>query len=195
MDAAEHTLARAEQLHGKELSYNNILDTDAAWGAVAEFHDPACVIVKHTNPCGTAIAGDVLAAYKRAHDCDPSSAYGGVVALNRPVTLELVAEINARGQFVEVMIAPEYELEALELLMQKKNVRLLKTGAIRRPQDYGMEFRSVEVGCSYRRTTRSPRSARSSRFRPSASPRKTSGSSCSLRGRRARRSSPTASCW
>jgi phosphoribosylaminoimidazolecarboxamide formyltransferase/IMP cyclohydrolase len=146
MDAAEHTLARAEQLHGKELSYNNILDTDAAWSAVAEFKDPACVIVKHTNPCGTAIAGDALAAYKRAHDCDPISAFGGVMAFNRPVTLELVSEINARGQFVEVIIAPEYEVEAVELLMQKKNIRLLKTGAIRRPQDYGMEFRSVEGG-------------------------------------------------
>jgi len=146
MDAAEHTLARAEQLNGKELSYNNILDTDAAWSAVGEFQDPACVIVKHTNPCGTAIAGDVFEAYKAAHDSDPISAYGGVMAFNKPVSLEVVAEINARGQFVEVIIAPEYDEAALELLKQKKNIRVLRTGGIRRPQDRGLELRKVEGG-------------------------------------------------
>ncbi|MDZ4654962.1 MAG: bifunctional phosphoribosylaminoimidazolecarboxamide formyltransferase/IMP cyclohydrolase [Coriobacteriia bacterium] len=146
MDAARNTLARAEQLHGKELSYNNILDTDAAWSAVAEFQDPACVIVKHTNPCGTAIAGDVFEAYKAAHDSDPISAYGGVMAFNKPVPLEVVAEISARDQFVEVIIAPDYDVAALELLKQKKNIRILRTGGIRRPQDRGLELRKVEGG-------------------------------------------------
>lgn len=146
IDAAEHTLARAEKLHGKELSYNNILDTDAAWGAVAEFQDPACVIVKHMNPAGTAIGADALEAYKKAHDSDPVSAYGGVIAFNRPVPLEVVAEINERHQFVEVMIAPDFEPDALALLEQKKNIRLLRTGGIRRPQDRGLELRKVEGG-------------------------------------------------
>ena len=86
VDAKENTLARAEQLQGKELSYNNILDTDACWSAVREFADePACVIVKHTNPCGTAIAGDITEAYRRAWASDPISAYGGVMAFNRTV--------------------------------------------------------------------------------------------------------------
>lgn len=146
INAPEHTLARAEKLHGKELSYNNILDTDAAWGAVAEFQDPACVIVKHMNPAGTAIGADVLEAYKLAHDSDPISAYGGVIAFNRPVPVEVVAQINERHQFVEVMIAPEFEPGALELLTQKKNIRLLRTGGIRRPQDRGLELRKVEGG-------------------------------------------------
>jgi len=146
IDAPEHTLARAEQLHGKELSYNNFLDTDAAWGAVAEFQDPACVIVKHMNPAGTAIGADVLEAYKRAHDSDPISAYGGVIALNRAVPLEVVTEINERHQFVEVIIAPEFEPAALELLEKKKNIRLLRTGGVRRPQDRGLEVRRVEGG-------------------------------------------------
>jgi phosphoribosylaminoimidazolecarboxamide formyltransferase/IMP cyclohydrolase len=143
-DAPEHTLARAEQLHGKELSYNNILDTDAAWAAVAEFEVPACVIVKHTNPCGTAIADDVVDAYVRAWDSDPISAYGGVMAFNEPVPLGVVEAINERKQFVEVMIAPAFDADALALLQEKKNIRLLATGGVR--HDRGLELRSVEGG-------------------------------------------------
>jgi len=145
-DAPQHSLATAEQLHGKELSYNNILDTDACWGAVAEFLDPACVIVKHTNPCGTAIGADILVAYEKAHASDPVSAYGGVMAFNRDVTKAVVEAINERGQFVEVMIAPDFDPDALELLQQKQNIRLLRTGGIRRPAERGTEMRSVEGG-------------------------------------------------
>lgn len=144
-DAREHTLARAEQLHGKELSYNNILDTDACWTAVREFDEPACVIVKHTNPCGTAIAEDVVAAYDKAHASDPISAYGGVMAFNRPVPLGVAEHINSNGQFVEVMIAPDYDVDALELLTQKKNIRLLRTGGVR-PVGGRYESRAVEGG-------------------------------------------------
>jgi phosphoribosylaminoimidazolecarboxamide formyltransferase/IMP cyclohydrolase len=139
------TLARSEQLHGKELSYNNILDTDACWTAVREFDEPACVIVKHMNPCGTAIGADVVEAYDKAHASDPISAYGGVMAFNRAVPLAVAEHINANSQFVEVMIAPEFDADALELLSQKKNIRLLRTGGIR-PVEGHYESRAVEGG-------------------------------------------------
>ncbi|HEX9094340.1 MAG TPA: bifunctional phosphoribosylaminoimidazolecarboxamide formyltransferase/IMP cyclohydrolase [Coriobacteriia bacterium] len=141
----DHTLARAEQLHGKELSYNNILDTDAAWAAVREFEEPACVIVKHTNPCGTAIGADAVEAYDKAHAADPVSAYGGVMAFNRPVPLGVVEHINENGQFVEVIIAPEYEADAAALLEKKKNIRLLRTGGLP-PAGRRRESRAVQGG-------------------------------------------------
>jgi len=144
-DSKPMTLARSEQLHGKELSYNNILDTDACWTAVREFAEPACVIVKHMNPCGTAIGDDVVAAYDKAHASDPISAYGGVMAFNRPVPVGVAEHINANGQFVEVMIAPEFEPEALALLQEKKNIRLLRTGGVR-PVEGHYESRAVEGG-------------------------------------------------
>ena len=144
-DGKEHTLARATQLQGKELSYNNILDTDACWTAVREFEEPACVIVKHTNPCGVAIAGDLVTAYLRAHESDPVSAYGGVMAFNRPVTADVIRAIFENKQFVEVMIAPEYEPEALELLDEKRKLRVLATGGIR-PVGGHYESRAVEGG-------------------------------------------------
>ena len=146
VDAKENTLARAEQLQGKELSYNNILDTDASWTAVREFTDePAVVIVKHTNPCGTAIGDDIVAAYQRAHDADTISAFGGVMAFNRPVPAALIEAVYANGQFVEVMIAPEFEPAALELLAQKPNIRVLRTGGLR-PVGGHYESRAVEGG-------------------------------------------------
>jgi phosphoribosylaminoimidazolecarboxamide formyltransferase/IMP cyclohydrolase len=144
-DAPEHTLARAEQLHGKELSYNNILDTEAAWTAVREFDDPACVIVKHMNPCGTAIDADLVGAYDRAYASDPVSAYGGVMAFNRPVPTGVAEHIAANQQFVEVMIAPEFEPDALAMLEEKKNIRLLRTGGLR-PVGGRYEGRGVEGG-------------------------------------------------
>jgi len=146
MDAKEHTLARAEQIQGKELSYNNILDTDAAWSGVREFTEgPACVIVKHTNPCGTAIADDIVTAYQRAHAADPVSAYGGVMAFNQTVPAALIQAIYDNGQFVEVMIAPGYDTDALELLAQKENLRVLATGGMR-PLGGHYESRAVEGG-------------------------------------------------
>ncbi len=146
VDAKDHTLARATQLQGKELSYNNILDTDAAWTAVREFDEPACVIVKHTNPCGVSVAGDLTTAYLNAHDADPVSAFGGVMAFNRAVPATLVQGIFDNGQFVEVMIAPEFEPAALEMLATKPNVRVLRTGGMRPAGAPHYESRAVEGG-------------------------------------------------
>ena len=116
-------LAAAEQLHGKELSYNNILDTDAAWKLVLDLEGPATAIIKHSNPCGVAEAGTLHDAYLAALECDPRSAYGGIVALSRPCDAETANAISE--VFTEVVIAPGYEDEALKILMKKKNVRIL----------------------------------------------------------------------
>lgn len=144
-DSKEHTLARATQIQGKELSYNNILDTDACWTAVREFEQPCCVIVKHMNPCGVAIGEDLTDAYRRAHECDPISAYGGVMAFNQRVSGDVVRAIYENKQFVEVMIAPDYDEEALMLLDDKRNLRVLRTGGVR-PVAGHYESRAVEGG-------------------------------------------------
>ena len=144
-NAPQHSLARAQQLQGKPLSYNNLLDTDAAWSAVREFDEPAVVILKHQNPCGSAIADDVTEAYDRAFACDPVSAFGGIIAVNREVPLSLVehfADVNK--QFVEVMIAPSYTAEALERLSKRANMRVLATGGVQR--SIGHEMRTVDGG-------------------------------------------------
>lgn len=117
------SLAGYTQLQGKELSYNNIADTDAAWECVKTFDSPACVIVKHANPCGVAIADTLLAAYQLAFATDPTSAFGGIIAFNRAVSTELAETILK--QFVEVIIAPEISPEARQILNQKANVRVL----------------------------------------------------------------------
>lgn len=117
-------LSAFKQLHGKELSYNNIADSDAAWECVRQFEVPACVIVKHANPCGVAIGTDALDAYKKAFKTDPTSAFGGIIAFNRPVDLPVAEEVSK--QFMEVLLAPDYHPEALEFLKAKKNVRVLK---------------------------------------------------------------------
>ncbi|MER5835569.1 bifunctional phosphoribosylaminoimidazolecarboxamide formyltransferase/IMP cyclohydrolase [Streptomyces sp. NPDC002130] len=117
-------LAQAEQLHGKEMSYNNYTDTDAARRAAYDHAEPAVAIIKHANPCGIAIGADVAEAHRKAHACDPLSAFGGVIAVNRPVSKEMaeqVAEI-----FTEVIVAPGYEDGALEALTKKKNIRVLR---------------------------------------------------------------------
>lgn len=142
--ASPHSLVNAEQLNGKELSYNNILDTDACWSLVREFDEPAVVILKHQNPCGSAVAATVAEAYDKAFACDPKSAFGGIIAANVEVTQEMVEHINANKQFIEVVIAPSYEQGALELLQQKKNVRVLRTGGVDAPA--AIEFRSVDGG-------------------------------------------------
>ncbi len=108
---------------GKELSYLNVFDTEAAWRLVHRFSDPACVIVKHANPCGVAVADDITEAYIRANACDPVSAFGGIVAANRTITAELAAALG--DVFTEVVIAPDFEPEALELLAVKKNLRVM----------------------------------------------------------------------
>ncbi|MFI6520027.1 bifunctional phosphoribosylaminoimidazolecarboxamide formyltransferase/IMP cyclohydrolase [Spirillospora sp. NPDC050679] len=134
-------LAGAEQLHGKEMSYNNYVDADAARRAAYDFAEPAVAIIKHANPCGIAVGDDAAAAHRKAHACDPVSAFGGVIAVNRPVTVamaEQVAEV-----FTEVLVAPDFEDAALEILTRKKNIRLLRC-----PEGPAndVEFRRVDGG-------------------------------------------------
>jgi phosphoribosylaminoimidazolecarboxamide formyltransferase/IMP cyclohydrolase len=132
-----HLLAGVEQLHGKELSFNNLLDLSAARELVEEFDGAACAIVKHNNPCGCAIGESAQAAYEKAFACDPESAYGGVIALNRPVDAACAARLNE--QFIEVLLAPGYDAAALETLKSKKNVRILELG------DWPERVRGVEA--------------------------------------------------
>lgn len=117
-------LANYRQLQGKELSYNNIADADAAWECVRSFDAPACVIVKHANPCGVAIAQDPLHAYQQAFKTDPTSAFGGIIAFNRPVDAATAEAVSS--QFLEVLLAPSYDGAALAVLAAKKNVRVLE---------------------------------------------------------------------
>ncbi|WP_303214064.1 bifunctional phosphoribosylaminoimidazolecarboxamide formyltransferase/IMP cyclohydrolase [uncultured Enorma sp.] len=145
LGSSPNPLVGAEQIQGKELSYNNFLDADAAWNAVREFDEPAVVILKHQNPCGSAVAGDVTTAYDRAFACDPKSAFGGIIAVNREVPLSLVehfADVNK--QFVEVLIAPSYTPEALERLSRRQNLRVLATGGAEGHAK--LELRSVDGG-------------------------------------------------
>jgi phosphoribosylaminoimidazolecarboxamide formyltransferase / IMP cyclohydrolase len=121
--ARSHILSRVAKLHGRALSFNNVLDLDSARALAGDFAEPACVIVKHNNPCGVAIGEDALDAYRKALACDPMSAYGGVIALNRPIGVELAEELHKN--FVEVLIAPGYEDGALEVLQQKDAIRIL----------------------------------------------------------------------
>jgi len=122
---AQGSLATARQHQGKELSYNNIADADAAWECVRQFDDTACAIIKHANPCGLALSGSTAEAYELAFATDPTSAFGGIIAFNRPLDAVTAGAIINR-QFLEVLIAPAYEDEALELLAAKKNVRVLE---------------------------------------------------------------------
>ncbi len=134
-------LAAAEQLHGKEMSYNNYVDTDAARRAAYDFEQPAVAIIKHANPCGIAVGADIGEAHARAHACDPVSAYGGVIAANRPVSIamaEQVAEV-----FTEVIVAPDYEPGAAEILQAKKNIRILRCEA---GADQPAEYRPISGG-------------------------------------------------
>ena len=144
-DASEHSLARAQQIQGKPLSYNNLLDTDAAWTAVREFSEPAVIILKHQNPCGSAVAENIVEAYDRAFSCDPTSAFGGIIAANREIPLEFVEHFaDIQKQFVEVFIAPSYTAEARERLSKRKNLRVLATGGI--THGGGLEVRTVDGG-------------------------------------------------
>lgn len=117
------SILAAHQHQGKPLSYNNILDTEAAWNCVQEFDEPCCIIVKHANPCGAAVADNINDAYERAYQADSLSAFGGIVALNRPCTKEIAEAIT--NIFMEVVIAPEFTKEALELFAKKPNLRIL----------------------------------------------------------------------
>ena len=143
--SSANPLVGAEQVQGKPLSYNNYLDADAAWNLVREFDGPACVILKHQNPCGSSVAEDITAAYDRAFACDPKSAFGGIIACNREVPLELVEHaFDQNGQFVEVIIAPSYTPEALERMAKRPNLRVLATGGAEGHAT--LELRSVDGG-------------------------------------------------
>ncbi len=143
-DARSGTVTRARQLHGRELSYNNVADTDAALECVRIFDEPACVIVKHANPCGVAIGADIRAAYARAFATDPTSAYGGIIAFNRALDAETLEAIVAR-QFVEVVVAPEIDAAAVAVAARKKNLRLLACGELS-SSARGFEFKRVGGG-------------------------------------------------
>ncbi|WP_116368935.1 bifunctional phosphoribosylaminoimidazolecarboxamide formyltransferase/IMP cyclohydrolase [Parahaliea mediterranea] len=141
---AEAGIATATQLQGKELSYNNVADTDAALECVKNFEAPACVIVKHANPCGVAVAADLLQAYELAFATDPESAFGGIIAFNRELDATTASAIVER-QFVEVIIAPSVSAEAAEVVGAKKNVRLLACGAWSAPQS-AFDYKRVNGG-------------------------------------------------
>ncbi|HQV90566.1 MAG TPA: bifunctional phosphoribosylaminoimidazolecarboxamide formyltransferase/IMP cyclohydrolase, partial [Phycicoccus sp.] len=138
-------VANAEVLHGKEMSYNNYIDTDAAVRASLDHGDqPTVAIIKHANPCGIAVGESIAGAYAAAHQCDPVSAYGGIVAANRPVTLEMARALNET--FSEVVAAPDFEPEALAVLREKKNRRLLKLPAGLAAGGDRVEFRPISGG-------------------------------------------------
>jgi phosphoribosylaminoimidazolecarboxamide formyltransferase / IMP cyclohydrolase len=139
-----HILSRVSKLHGKALSFNNVLDLDSARGLVDDFEQPACVIVKHNNPCGAAIGADALEAYLKALACDPLSAYGGVIALNRPVGRELAERLHEN--FIEVLSAPGFEDGALEVLQQKESIRILCEAERRQPEPSERDVKRVQGG-------------------------------------------------
>jgi phosphoribosylaminoimidazolecarboxamide formyltransferase/IMP cyclohydrolase len=141
----EASVATGKQIQGKELSFNNIADTDAALECVKQFDEPACVIVKHANPCGVAIEENILQAYNRAFQTDPTSAFGGIIAVNRPLDMWAASQIIER-QFVEVLIAPEIEEDAISILNQKKNVRVIQCGQWKQPDPTAMDFKRVNGG-------------------------------------------------
>lgn len=143
-EAGGTTIVGAKQLHGKELSFNNIGDANAALQIVKEFDRPAAVAVKHANPCGVAVADTIAEAYRKAYAADPVSIFGGIIALNRPCDLETAKEI--KQIFVEIVMAPSFEPDALALLSKKKDVRLLELGPIDRSAPAGADVKRVAGG-------------------------------------------------
>ncbi len=134
-------IAQAEQLHGKAMSYNNYVDGDAAYRAAYDHHEPCVAIIKHANPCGIAVGTDIAEAHRKAHACDPVSAFGGVIAVNRPVSVEMATQVAE--VFTEVLVAPGYEDGAVEILARKPSIRLLVAGERAR---FGAEFRPISGG-------------------------------------------------
>jgi phosphoribosylaminoimidazolecarboxamide formyltransferase/IMP cyclohydrolase len=135
------SLARARQLHGKAMSYNNYVDTDAALRAANDLDGPCVAIIKHANPCGIAVGGDIAEAHRKAHACDPVSAFGGVIAANRPVSLAMAEQIA--DVFTEVVVAPGYDAGAVEVLSRKPSIRVLETAG---HAGQGLEVRQVSGG-------------------------------------------------
>jgi len=142
-DMKSDSLARAQKISGKELSFNNFLDLNAAWDIVREFEEPAAVVIKHLNPTGVAVAKDIKTAYVRAWSADKLSAFGGIVGINRKVDLPTAKKINSSG-FLECVAAPDYDKDALKLLMQKKNFRIIKL-KVKKP-DSGVDIKSIDGG-------------------------------------------------
>ncbi|MFW6211207.1 MAG: bifunctional phosphoribosylaminoimidazolecarboxamide formyltransferase/IMP cyclohydrolase, partial [bacterium] len=140
-DVKETNAAGCEQLHGKELSFNNIYDMDAALSIVKAFDEPAAVVIKHANPCGAAVDSDITAAYKKAFEGDPLSAFGGIAAVNRTCTKGIAEEIEK--VFMEVVIAPDFEKEALDILMKKKNIRIIKCGELKSYAENDIKYMDV----------------------------------------------------
>jgi phosphoribosylaminoimidazolecarboxamide formyltransferase / IMP cyclohydrolase len=134
-------LAQAEQLHGKEMSYNNCVDADAAWRSVHDFAEPCVAIIKHANPCGIAVGANAAEAHRKAHACDPVSAFGGVIAVNRPVSVPLAEQIA--DVFTEVVVAPAFDDGAVDVLAARKNLRLLRAPAWSPPP---AEWRQISGG-------------------------------------------------
>jgi phosphoribosylaminoimidazolecarboxamide formyltransferase/IMP cyclohydrolase len=149
-DAHPSTLARAEILHGKELSYNNLLDLDSALELVREFDEPAAVVIKHNNPCGCALGQMLLEAFAKAHAGDPVSAFGSVVGFNRPLDAATADLMTQPDRFIEAVIAPSYEPAAFEILSKRpkwaKNVRLLSCPGMCDPRPGTLEYRSISGG-------------------------------------------------
>lgn len=142
--ASGTVIARAKQLHGKELSFNNINDAHAALELVKEFEEPAAVAIKHANPCGVAVAPTIAEAYRKAYEADTVSIFGGIVALNRPCDRETAEALSKI--FLEIVIAPEFEPDALKVLTKKKNLRLLEVGPIDRNPPAGFDMKRVGGG-------------------------------------------------
>lgn len=142
--ARTHVLARMAKLHGRALSFNNVLDLDSGTKLLAELDEPAAVIVKHNNPCGAAIGADVAEAYEKALACDPLSAFGGVIALNRPVDRALAERLHEN--FIEVLIAPSFDEDALEILTQKEAIRILQNTDDRAPEPRERDLKRVRGG-------------------------------------------------
>jgi phosphoribosylaminoimidazolecarboxamide formyltransferase/IMP cyclohydrolase len=142
--ARSHLLSKVSKLHGRALSFNNVLDLDSARALVGDFEAPACVIVKHNNPCGVAIGDDALEAYLKALACDPVSAYGGIIAFNRRVSAALAEELHKN--FVEVLYAPGYEAGALDVLQQKEAIRILDEEERREPEPNERDVKRVLGG-------------------------------------------------
>jgi phosphoribosylaminoimidazolecarboxamide formyltransferase/IMP cyclohydrolase len=147
------SLAGARQLNGKALSYNNIADSDAALECVKQFDGAACVIVKHANPCGVAVADTIYDAYDKAFKTDPTSAFGGIIAFNRPLDANTAKAIIDR-QFVEVIVAPQVEPAAARVIADKKNVRLLETGTWAAQPEAGADYKKVSGGLLVQETDR-----------------------------------------
>lgn len=146
----EPCVATAKQLHGKKLSYNNILDVNHALELVKEFKEPCAAVIKHTNPCGVAVASTIEKAYRKAHSSDPMSAFGSIVALNRRCTYRLAKDISR--YFVEVVVCPKFDKKALELLGKKKNIRLLETGKLKKTNK-GYDLKKVVGGLLLQKRT------------------------------------------